>query len=377
MKKRFSALVLTAVLFWAVVTALAAGEPGTAANPLVTLSYLRDRFTPSVTAEASRRAEAAMSEKNISLLPERALLSSPSVRRAISDKVLAAIRNTGGRNQALAVQSGQTLALSQGTRFILISGSARLSSPAVNLTTGEDIAAGTALIQNNKMLFAEGGGTLTFSALSEVLVDGLYVLDTQVYKPKYTDLAAALYDMGLIRGDGGGFALERGVTRVEMLYMTLTLLGERDIADAYTGPKVFTDVPDWAANAVAYAYSKGYTQGTGGSSFSPDMSADAGQFATMLLRVLGYSDAPGGEFTWDKGLEFGSTTGLLTSGEASGLRGAQFMRDQLMYMSYYALDARLRGSAQTLENALISRGVMTYEAAVSAKGRVTRARGLQ
>jgi hypothetical protein len=375
MKKRLSALTLAFVLLWAVITALASGAPGSPANPLVTLSYLRDRFTPTITAETAKQAEAALNDKNRQLSPESVIVSSPAAKKAISDQVLAAIRNTGGRNQAVSVQAGQTLALGQGTRFILTSGNARLGSSAVNLTTGADVASGANLALNHRMMFVDGGGTLTFSAMSNVLINGRYSLNTIVYRPKYNDLAQALYDMGLIRGTGQGFALDRGVTRVEMLYMMLTLLGERDIADAYTGAQAFTDVPDWAANAVAFAHSKGYTQGTGGTHFSPHTSADAGQFATMLLRVLGYSDAPGGQFTWDRGLEFGSTVELFTASEAAGLREL-FMRDHLIYMSYYALDARLMGSGQTLQDMLISRGVLSSSTAHSVRSRVTRVRGL-
>jgi len=375
MKKRLSSLSLTFVLFWAVITALASGAPGSPTNPLVTLSYLRDKFTPAVTTEASKRMDTALDDKNKTLNPESAIIASPAARKAISDQVIATIKNTGGRNQAVTVQPGQTLALGQGTRFILTSGGARLSKPAVNLTTGTDITSGTNLTHNHRMMFADGGGTLTFSAASTVLVDGLYALSTFTYKPKYNDLAAALFEMGLIRGTGRGFELDRGFTRVEMLYMTLTLLGERDIADAYTGPKAFTDVPDWAANAVAYAHSMGYTQGTSSSRFSPDLPGDAVQFATMLLRVLGYSDAPGGDFMWDQGLEFGAAMGVFTASEATGLRG-QSMRDHLIYMSYYTLDARLKGNPQTLQDMLIERGVLSQQAANSASSRVTRTRGL-
>lgn len=375
MKKRASALALTLALFWAVLSALAAGEPGTPSNPLVTLSYLRDKFTPMVTTEAANRANTALDEKNKSLNPEKALVSSPALIKAISSEVVKTIKSTNGKNQAVTVLANQTLGFSQGTTVILVSGGATLSGKtAVDLAVGTDVSAGTALSLNHKMLFADSGGLITFSAASTVLVNGIYT--ASIYKPKYNDLAIALNEMGLIRGTGNGFELDRGVTRVEMLYMMLTLLGERDAADAYTGTRYFTDAPDWAANAIAYAYAKGYIQGVGGTLFNPNQSADAVQFATMLLRILEYSDAQGGDFTWDKSLEFGVTVGMLTTGESTGLK-TQFLRDHLIYMSYYSLDTRLKGSALTLEQALISRGALQDDIVRTARSKVTRQRGLQ
>lgn len=377
MKKRAAALALTLSLFWAVLSAFAAGEPGTPANPLVTLSYLRDKFTPMVTTEAAKRVNAALDEKNKTLNPEKAVISSPALINAVGAEVVKAIKSTDGKSQTITVTANQTLGLSQGTMVILLSGGAKLTSkPAVDLNAGVDISAGTVLTANHKYLFADSGGKLTFTAASTVLVDGLYTTSTLIYKPKYNDLAVALNEMNLIRGTGNGFALDRGVTRVEMLYMTLTLLGERDIADSYAGAKYFTDAPDWAANAIAYAYAMNYVQGVGGTLFDPNQPADAGQFATMLLRVLGYSDAQGGDFTWDKGLDFGVTVGLLTTGESTGLK-TQFLRDHLIYMSYYSLDARLKNSAVTLEQTLINRGVLSYDVVISSRNKVTRQRDLQ
>ncbi|MCL1819494.1 MAG: S-layer homology domain-containing protein [Oscillospiraceae bacterium] len=376
MIKRILAFCLAIALLGVLITALAAGEPGSPSNPLITLSYLLDKFTPAMTAEASKLANAALTEKNKQLSPEAALASSPAVINAVSDKIAEAVKGTGGKDVTLTALPGHTLSLGQGSLVVLMSGGAKLSKPAVDLNIGADSAADTALALNRKFLLADSGALMTFSAPSTVLVNGQYVLAAPAYKPKYTDLAQALFDMGLVQGTGRGFELELNVTRVQMVYMTLTLLGERDMADAYTGGRAFTDVPDWAANAMEYAYMKGYTQGVGGTLFDPNRAADAAQFATMLLRVLGYVDGQDEGFTWDRGLEYGTSVGLLTYAEMSGLREL-FLRDHLMYMSYYALETRLKGEVRTLEDTLVSRAVLSRDRADTAKRRVTQIRGLR
>lgn len=51
--------------------------------------------------------------------------------------------------------------------------------------------------------------------------------------------------------------------------------------------------------------------------------------------------------------------GVLTEGEAAYLQTDKFLRAELVYISYYALEARLPDSTQTLANLLQDKGVFT------------------
>ena len=47
----------------------------------------------------------------------------------------------------------------------------------------------------------------------------------------------------------------------------------------------FTDVPDWAFEAVAWCYMTGITKGTGKTTFSVNADCTRGQIVTLLYRA--------------------------------------------------------------------------------------------
>ena len=82
--------------------------------------------------------------------------------------------------------------------------------------------------------------------------------------------ADRLHDLGLFRGTGSGYALDKTATRMQGLIMLIRLLGEEDEALACTDPCPFTDVAAGdPSRYTAYAYAKGYTTGTTATTFSP------------------------------------------------------------------------------------------------------------
>ena len=203
------------------------------------------------------------------------------------------------------------------------------------------------------------------------------VLGTQAqaaYTPKYTNYANALYDLGLFRGTGTdasgkpNFELGRSANRAEALVMLIRLLGEDKAALSYTGTQPFTDIPsgNWAYKYVGYAYSKGYTNGTGKDKFSPGTAANAKMYVTFVLRALLYSEARG-DFTYNTSLDTAAELRIIPKGAYST---GTFYRDDCAYVSYMALMQILNtqnDNYELLAEALRDKGVIT-QAQLDAQG---------
>ena len=73
-------------------------------------------------------------------------------------------------------------------------------------------------------------------------------------------------------------------------------------------------------------------------------------------------------------LERGLTCGALTGGEYAMLRGEEFLRAHVAYISYYTLDVPVSGSRQTLAQRLTDGGHMTAEQLADARALVSSLR---
>ena len=83
----------------------------------------------------------------------------------------------------------------------------------------------------------------------------------------------------------------------------------------------------------------------------------ASQYMEFILRALGYSSADNKDLSGT--LTNALTNGVITEGELAALQGGTFLRADLAYVSYYALDAAVSGSRQTLGDTLMDKGVFT------------------
>ena len=219
--------------------------------------------------------------------------------------------------------------------------------------------------------------TITVTSPTAVVsLEGWHTL-TESGRTDYNALADALRILGLFRGSdtgyGSGYDLELPPTRIQGLIMFLRLIGEEQAALATTAACPFTDVPAWCQSYVAYAYEKGYTKGMDEAArlFGTNDTLTAGQYVTFLLRALGYSEsgeAP--DFTWDTALQRGVELGVLTAGERQLLEGGDFLRAQVVYLSYFALDAREKGGGATLQERLAAAGVLDQAVVTSVRSGV-------
>ncbi len=179
------------------------------------------------------------------------------------------------------------------------------------------------------------------------------VLSVCAFAAHFEHCADALFDLGLFRGTNNGYELDREPMRSEAAAMLVRLLGAEEEAMAlpYTAP--FGDVADWAKPYVQYLYDKGLTKGTSETTFGYSMKCDAKQYATFLLRALGYED--GADFTYDNALTYGEKVGLC---DWANCFGEVFLRDNVVAMSYTALSMPTKSGDIDLLSKLVSSGAV-------------------
>jgi hypothetical protein len=83
---------------------------------------------------------------------------------------------------------------------------------------------------------------------------------------------------------------------------------------------------------------------------------------------LGYSSAANTNLA--DTLERAQTAGVMTPTEAAAMKNTSFLRAHLVYLSYYAMDVPVAGSGIPLREALIAKGVFTWDEALAAQALV-------
>ena len=145
--------------------------------------------------------------------------------------------------------------------------------------------------------------------------------------------------------------------------MFLRLLGEEQAALSHAGPCPFADVPAWCQGYVSYAYEQGYTKGVGTNAsgtlvFGTNNTITAGEYVTFVLRALGYTDSGSApDFTWNTAISKSVSLGILSSGEQAMLAQGDFLRAQVVYLSYFSLSAPQKGGGILLDRTAAGSGV--------------------
>ena len=154
--------------------------------------------------------------------------------------------------------------------------------------------------------------------------------------------ADALNTLGFFNGTGNGYELSRTPTRAEALVMLIRLLGAEKSALSEKNAHPFTDAA-WADAYIGYAYKNNLVKGMSDTEFGTALPMTNTQFATLLMRALGYSDDVGGQFTYDGAYEF-ALHKLAIDGDA------EFTRGTLAKFAYAALDTPLAFSEKMQYN---------------------------
>lgn len=172
------------------------------------------------------------------------------------------------------------------------------------------------------------------------------------------EIAGEMKTLGLFRGvSDTDFALDRAPTRVEAVVMLVRLLGAETAAAELHYSHPFTDVPDWADFYIGYAYQKGYVKGISADTFGNDDVTGA-MYLTFVLRALGYAEGADGDFKWDEPFAIAADVGIADA----DLSVDAFTRGDVVRISWYALHAAKKNSAETLAKELADIGAITEKA---------------
>lgn len=173
--------------------------------------------------------------------------------------------------------------------------------------------------------------------------------------------ADALHELGVLDGTGTNadgtpdYDLDGTVNRSQGFTMFVYLLGKRNKAVAqYAAGAVsspFQDL-DWAAPYVTWLYANGLADGTGPTTYDGGDEMEAFQFATLILRALGYGD----DFHYTQSMSFAVQKGVITEAQRRTFE-ANFRRDGLIEMSYNAMYCKMKDSDLTLLQKLTNDGV--------------------
>lgn len=206
--------------------------------------------------------------------------------------------------------------------------------------------------------------TVTMKKITAIILSAILSLNLFASAATSTDkfsleesMASDLKELNLFKGvSETDFDLDRAPTRIEALVMLIRVLGQENVALSGTWSHPFTDVPAWADKYVGYAYSNGLTKGVSSNKFGSG-NASSAMYFTFVLRALGYSDTNGEDFTWDNPFDFANGAGL----DIVNVDIDNFMRSDVVTVSYAALSATLKDSSTTLASKLINAGVFSSD----------------
>lgn len=358
MKHRRLPIAVTLLLALFVGYAAAAG--GSADDPLISLDYLKNTFSPAAESAAQEKLDAA-GQRVYDAAAERwqaSVAEAETLAGAERARVWTETR----------LKHGDALSTLTGSQVLLLAGEASVryfSGAVVDATDGTVLSSGGELKHRHRYLVAEDT-TALFTVVSRTAVldyCGDYHFTLSTSSPDYNAMAAALKTLHIFRGSdtgfGSGFDLEATPTRVQALVMLIRLLGEEETALACADAPGFDDVApsSWCAPYVAYAVQKGYTNGVGGNRFAPDMPVNAQMYVEFVLRALGYSTTAQTDVS--SAPERALNAGVLTGGEKAVLDTVGFLRADVVYLSWYALDAASAQSMEPLHRRLEGMGVFT------------------
>jgi len=160
---------------------------------------------------------------------------------------------------------------------------------------------------------------------------------------RHPDALERMVTCGFLQGDGTSLNLNKPLTRAEAAVLLVRLRGAGEQA-LHAFPAPFTDVPQWAAQAVNYLYQVGAVKGISAMRYGANDPLTAQQFTVMLLRTLGYQESAG-DFRYDDALSFACSLGLYDEEELAHLLKNVYTRDDACFGAYRMLNMTAKGSS--------------------------------
>jgi len=163
-----------------------------------------------------------------------------------------------------------------------------------------------------------------------------------VFSDVVVDQATALFDLGILRGDGTGFKLDQTLTRAEALAFIARIKGdESGLPTLYTSANEtkFKDIlkDQWYTRYVNYGVSTGLVNGYSDGTFQPKGELTDKAFIKLLLVALGYVYDV--DFTWDTVYTFAVEKTLIVAAPVSE---APILRGDVVTLIYRALQMQMK-----------------------------------
>lgn len=179
--------------------------------------------------------------------------------------------------------------------------------------------------------------------------------------PEVTEQEAAqrLSYLGLLSGSGWkdgkiDFELERNLTKLETLILTVRMLGVETEVLENPAEHPYTDVPEWGSAYVGYFYENGVFAEEGPAEFLPDNNVSSEEFLTFMLYALGYT-AQVEQYNPALSGVSGLRAGICTELKESITRGDAVM------MMFRTLNATVNGSDKILSQVLLEAESLSYQ----------------
>ncbi len=319
--KRIIAAALVLLLLVSLTSTLAS-TPGSAADPLISLSYITGTFLPATVSDCNTQAS-----NSLGALYENA----EEEIQAAYDAYMLRLSGYSGYTftddfTPLDLPAGQTVNLVTGGTFTLISGRATLNiitGTVINISTGSEVASGASLSLNQRYFCAEDtAAVFTASSSAVCQVDGYYkTTGTVIVSPnRFLDVSSAdwYYDAVIYASNNGlftgtsetAFSPQSSMTRGMFVTVLYRLAGEPAVYAA----SVFPDVGSTSLyyyKAVVWANANNIVNGYEDGRFKPDNLITREQMAVIMYRYAsyaGYGTSSGGASAYDSFPDTGSVS---------------------------------------------------------------------
>lgn len=163
---------------------------------------------------------------------------------------------------------------------------------------------------------------------------------------------AFLKEVGVLEGINGDLKLEDNLRRQDMVVLVARLHGAEEEAEKFpTEDLTFTDFKDpYYRPIIAWAVANNLIEGHTAERFGFNEDVTAQQYATVLLRALGYNDKVADVEGYAKALEEAKKLGILEGIKVEN--STAVTRGQMSLMTYNALGVTMKDSDETLAEKL-------------------------
>lgn len=185
--------------------------------------------------------------------------------------------------------------------------------------------------------------------LALVMVLGTFSVTFAAEKTVEEKAGEILKTLEVMTGDDAGLRLEDGLKREEAVVMIARLKGQLEVAQNFPTKPTYKDITNKAYEPLlAWAKEDGTFVGHSETKFGFGDNITTQEYASVVLRILGYEVGVEKEITWNDVMAKAEELGLLKNIDAK----ADFLRGNMAVMTLNALRTEMKDSKETLAEKL-------------------------